>query len=70
MSARPLRPTAPPPPLLPRLSMDAYAAWIEMSSRDRSAAQAARQKAIEERIRAPFRFPESVRGQPGNRRER
>ena len=60
-----------PNPLPPRLSMDEYADFVEASLRVCDGAQVARQKAIEERIRAPFRMvdetPESCARRIGRR---
>lgn len=42
--------------LPPRLSMDDYADFVEASLRESDPARAARQKALEERIRTPFRM--------------
>jgi hypothetical protein len=43
-------------PLPPRLSMDEYADFVEASLRESDPARVARQKALEERIRVPFRL--------------
>lgn len=43
-------------PLPPRLSMDAYADFVEASLREADPARVARQKELEERIRTPFRI--------------
>jgi hypothetical protein len=48
-------------PWPPRLSMDEYASFVERSLRDCDAGRAARQKDLEERIRAPFRIEEKSR---------
>jgi len=45
-------------PLAPRLSMDEYASFVEVSLRDFEPRRAARQKELEERIRVPFRIEE------------
>ena len=42
--------------LPPRLSMDEYADFVEASLRESDPARSARQKELEERIRAPFRM--------------
>jgi len=44
------------PVLPPRLSMDEYVDFVEISLREVAPARAARQKKLEERIRAPFRL--------------
>lgn len=41
--------------------MDEYASFVERSLRDCDAGRAARQKDLEERIRAPFRIEEKSR---------
>lgn len=41
----------------PRLSMDAYADFVEASLRECDPVMATRQKELEERIRTPFRMP-------------
>ena len=51
INARPM-----PDPLPPRLSMDEYADFVEASLRESDPARSARQKELEERIRAPFRM--------------
>jgi len=51
INARPM-----PNPLPPRLSMDEYADFVEASLRESDPARSARQKELEERIRAPFRM--------------
>jgi hypothetical protein len=43
--------------LPPTLSMDEYSDYIESSLQESNPASTARQKAIEERILAPFRLP-------------
>jgi hypothetical protein len=53
-------------PLPPRLSMDAYADFVEASLRDSNPVHAARQKALEERIRAPFCMGEGRRVAAGD----
>ena len=40
----------------PRLSMDEYADFVEVSLREANPARVARQKELEERIRTPFRI--------------
>ena len=45
-----------PPP--PRLTMDEYADWVERLAATGDRETAMRQKALEERIDTPFRFPD------------
>jgi hypothetical protein len=46
--------------LPPRLTMDAYAELVAETVRAAGAARIARQKAIEERVLKPFRFPDDI----------
>jgi len=43
-------------PLPPRLSMDEYADFVEVSLRESNPARIVRQKELEKRIRTPFRI--------------
>ncbi len=43
-------------PLPPRLTMDEYVTWIEATLQQADPVKAARQKTIQEQIKAPFRI--------------
>ena len=51
-------------PLPPRLSMDAYLAFIEESFRTRDIQRARQQKELEERITEPFNLAEEPKNPP------